>query len=144
MSILHVLITLVCSVTCALTVAFCAPEEQEFTRGTYSWNETRAEENISLPCKYGGRGGVMQFARRECNERGIWNDTILDDCLTFVTSSLENITKVWNNNYITSYNSETAAYRYTYYQGNLYLSLLGIVCTFLFVNYCVHTVVEYV
>ena len=33
-------------------------------------------------------------ARRRCNEYGIWDDPVINDCLTFVTSTLQNITVV--------------------------------------------------
>ena len=59
------------------------------------WDTTPADENVSFPCRYGSRDGVQDaMVWRSCNDRGIWIDPVLDDCLTFVTSSLENITKV--------------------------------------------------
>jgi len=57
------------------------------------WPETSAEENYTIFCKYGGVEGVdYPVARRRCNEYGIWDDPVINDCLTFVTSTLRNIT----------------------------------------------------
>ena len=63
-------------------VAFCPLEMTNSTRGTYSWPETRAEVKPSFPCQYGAVVGIHGEAIRRCDERGHWEDSNLQECLT--------------------------------------------------------------
>ena len=78
-----------------ISLAYCPPQTTTFTRGSYSWLEISAEESHTIPCEYGGVQGVQNpVVLRRCDARGIWEDPVISNCLTFVTSSLQNITRV--------------------------------------------------
>ena len=44
-------------------------------------------------------GVEYPVAQRRCNPRGIWEEPVIDDCLTFVTSRLQNLTVVSIHNH---------------------------------------------
>ena len=78
-----------------LSVAFCPREQTSLTRGEYTWPETEADQNVRFPCAYKGINGVKDpVIVRSCNERGIWQDPIINHCRTFVASTLINLTNV--------------------------------------------------
>ncbi len=59
------------------------------------WPETRADETKNFPCAYRGINGTSNSVIiRSCSDRGIWQDPVLNNCLTFVTSDLKNLTEV--------------------------------------------------
>ena len=78
-----------------IPLAYCPPQTTTFTHESYVWPEISAEENHTIPCEYGGVQGVENpVVLRRCDARGIWGDPVISNCLTFVTSSLQNITRV--------------------------------------------------
>ena len=53
----------------------------ESNYGSYLWMMSLPSTSHELPCVHGGENSNSQ-ARRMCNERGIWEDTIFSECWT--------------------------------------------------------------
>ena len=84
-----------------VSLAYCPPQTTFSTRGSYAWPEISAEENYTIFCKYGGVEGVdYPVAWRRCDEYGIWEEPVIRDCLTLVTSRLKNITVVGSREHL--------------------------------------------
>ena len=77
-----------------LLAAFCPFEVTVSTRGTYAWPETRAEVDASFPCSYGAVSGNHREAIRQCNERGHWLDSNLQECLTLAEMQFRQVSNV--------------------------------------------------
>ena len=76
--------------------AFCEKETESVSYGEYKWLRVPAESNETRNCQFGGAVSGMsgQLARRQCNDRGIWNPTNYSECATFSQSLLRNATEV--------------------------------------------------
>ena len=77
-----------------ISTAFCPDDVSNITRGLYNWREVRAEVVTSFSCQYGGVSNPAATITRTCNERGLWMDPVIENCLTFATSVLRNISNV--------------------------------------------------
>ena len=61
--------------------------------GDYQWRRTGASITYSIYCQYGGIEGVSNpMTRRVCDEYGNWEEVQYNECLTYATSLLKNIT----------------------------------------------------
>lgn len=77
------------------TISAHCPQEvdSESNYGSYSWMVNLPSTHHELPCVYGGET-MTPHARRTCNERGIWEDTIFSECWTrseMMLSSLRDV-----------------------------------------------------
>lgn len=75
------------------SVAFCNASTSTDQHGEYAWNRTEAESVLSLPCQYEGVQNDSQASRR-CNEWGLWESVVYDQCRTYSESILQDVDKV--------------------------------------------------
>ena len=54
---------------------------------------TRAEENVTISCQY-GQGSLKTVAVRECDERGEWIESNIEQCASFSDFILRSISMV--------------------------------------------------
>ena len=65
--------------------------------GNYSWDETEAGTNASLPCFYGAvKEGDDGMARRRCEGPGMWLDYYGGECITVITFRFQQLANVRN------------------------------------------------
>ena len=57
---------------------------------------TRAEENVTISCQYGQAldGSLKNVAVRECDERGEWIESNIEQCASFFDFFLRSISMV--------------------------------------------------
>ncbi len=68
----------------------CRSEEQVTIYGSFIWEETPANQSLSVECSLGPAEGVGPgFATRECNATGSWLPSNLSQCLTVVSFQLQ-------------------------------------------------------
>ena len=65
-------------------------------QGNYSWNRTRADDTVYLPCVHDGVNGTAANASRLCNNYGVWKSVSYQDCRTYAQSVLQRIENVSN------------------------------------------------
>ena len=76
-------------------VAYCKIETTKFSRGTYKWSETSAEDMTEHACQFGPvNNNVEGYVRRYCNPYGIWEEANITECLTEAQRTLMDIQNV--------------------------------------------------
>lgn len=75
--------------------AYCEESTTKTEHGRYIWSRTRAELSHDLPCQYGGNDGSNgSYASRQCNDRGVWEGVLYDQCLTYSQAILQRVETV--------------------------------------------------
>ena len=77
----------------AVEYGFCDYEVTITNRGNYTWVETEGNSDVSLDCQLGPAEGVEEpaLAIRTCDPFGEWQDSVLDQCITIISSRLRQL-----------------------------------------------------
>ena len=84
----------------ASIVAYCNNETTQFSRGTYKWSETSAEDTREHPCQFGPVNNIVEgYVRRYCDPYGKWEEANITECLTEAQRTLMDIQNVCYKTY---------------------------------------------